>query len=95
MPRQTVDGIADDMLKASELDGEAFYAAMKALDARVRAKVSGRAANFLERGLGWGMYFGLTVSVSGGAAMSGFSLFIFSAVRKECASFRTRSCAGR
>ena len=51
MPRLTVDGIADDMLKASELDGEAFYIAMKALDARVRAKVSGRAANFLERAL--------------------------------------------
>ena len=51
MPRLTVDGIADDMLKASELDGEAFYVAMKALDARVRAKVSGRAANFLERAL--------------------------------------------
>jgi hypothetical protein len=49
--RLTVDGIADDMLKASELDGEAFYVAMKALDARVRAKVSGRAANFLERAL--------------------------------------------
>jgi hypothetical protein len=51
MPRLTVDGIADDMLKASELEGEAFYGAMKALDARVRAKVSGRAANFLERAL--------------------------------------------
>jgi hypothetical protein len=48
MPRLTVNGIADDMLKASELDGEAFYAAMKALDARVRAKVSGRAANLAE-----------------------------------------------
>ena len=37
MPRLTVDGIADDMLKVSELDGEAFYAAMKALDARAVA----------------------------------------------------------
>jgi hypothetical protein len=51
MPRLTVDGIADDMLKASQLDGEAFYVAMKALDAGVRAKASGRAAKFLERGL--------------------------------------------
>jgi hypothetical protein len=51
VPRLTVDGIADDMLKASELDGEAFYIAMKALDARVRAKASGRAVKFLERGL--------------------------------------------
>jgi hypothetical protein len=27
MPRLTVDGIADDMLKAGELDDEAFYVA--------------------------------------------------------------------